>query len=463
MRRLAGVVAASAALGLALNAQVKLPPYTREVLPNGTVVYLVQRTALPLVSFRVLVKGGEESDPAGMAGLSAATAELLRRGTAGRTANQFAEALDGLGGTFFANGDEQSTAITAEFLKKDFDDGLKLVADAVLRPAFPPDEVRKALARRGDAVKSAKDNPGAAINSYYRSFFFGNSHPYGRVSDEASIDRIRRDDISAYHDRMYVGRNLIVVVAGDFEPSAARSRVAEAFGAAPAGAAYSWTAGQEPPVNSTPRVLLIDKPDATQTYFVIGQPGVRRSTPDRVPLMLVNLLFGGRFTSMLNEALRIQTGLTYGASCRVEMARLTGGIAISTYTKTETTGKAIDMALDVLKQLPEHGITADQLASAKATLKGSYPPQHLQTADQIAAALGEMEIFGLGRDEVDEFFQRVDAVTLDQANAVARKYYRADNLTFVILGNAEKIRSVAAKYGTKVVERSVKQAGWAGL
>lgn len=96
MRRLAWMVAASAALGLALNAQVKLPPYTREVLPNGTVVYLVQRTALPLVSFRVLVKGGEESDPAGMAGLSAATAELLRRGTAGRTANQFAEALDGL-------------------------------------------------------------------------------------------------------------------------------------------------------------------------------------------------------------------------------------------------------------------------------------------------------------------------------------------------------------------------------
>jgi zinc protease len=458
--RLLGSMAACASLCTVLSAQVKLPPYTREVLPNGAVVYMVQRTALPLVSFRVIVKGGEESDPVGMAGLSAVTAELLRRGAAGRTANQFAEELDGLGGTFNTLGDEQSTTIMAEFLKKDFDTGLKLLADAVLRPSFTPEEVRKALARRGDTLKSTKDNPGQAINSYYRSFFFGAAHPYGRVPDEASIDRIRRDDITAFHDRMYVGRNLVIVVAGDFDPAAAKARVDETFGAAPAGTPYSWTADQEPAPSASPRVLLIDKPDATQTYFYIAQPGVRRSTPDRVPLLLVNLLFGGRFTSMLNEALRVHSGLTYGANCRVEMARLTGGIVIGTYTKTETTEQAIDMALDVLKQLAEHGITAEQLTSAKASLKGTYPTQHLQTADQIAMALGEIELFGLGRDEVDQFFPRVDAVTLEQANAVARKYYRTDNLTFVILGNAARIRAAAAKYGPRIVEKSVKQAGW---
>jgi zinc protease len=463
MKRLACMAALCGALCLALNAQVKLPPYTREVLTNGTVVYFVQRTALPLVSFRVLVKGGPESEPVGMAGLSAVTAELLRRGARGSTATQFAEELDGLGGSFLVNEDEQSTAITAEYLKKDFDAGLKMVADAVLHPSFPPEEVRKTLARRGDQLKAGKDNPNMAIASYFGSFFFGGGHPYGRVADEASIDRIRRDDIIAYHDRMYVGRNLIVIVAGDFEQTTAKARVADTFGAAPAGVAYTWAPDQQPRVNGGPRVLLIDKPDATQTYFMIGQPGVRRSTPDRIPLTLVNLLFGGRFTSMLNEALRVHSGLTYGASCRVEMARLTGGISISTYTKTETTERAIDMALDVLKQLPEHGLTADQLASAKMSLKGMYPPEHLQTADQIATTLGEMEIFELGRDEVDQFFQRVDAVTLEQANNVASRYYRSANLTFVLLGNAAKIRGVAAKYSASVVERSVKQAGWAPM
>ena len=448
-----------AALGASLSAQVKLPPYSREVLPNGTVVYLMQKTGLPLVTFRVVVKGGEESETAALAGLAGITAGLLRQGSAQHTKAQFAEELDGLGGTFGAMTDEQATIVTAEFLKKDFDRGLALVSDAILHPTFPQDEVGKERSRRLDGIKTLKDNPGA-IGSHYRSFFFGSGHPYGRVADEASLDRIRRDDILDYHKRMYVGRNLIVIVAGDFDPATAKARVAESFGAAPAGNAYAWMDDRPPARNASPAVLLIDKPDATQTYFIIGQPGVRRSTPDRVALSLVNTLFGGRFSSMVNDELRVNTGLTYGASSRVELARLTGGLYISTYTKTETTQKAIDLALEVLKRLHDNGITAEQLASAKTYTKGTYPPQRLQTADQIAALLGELELFGLGRDEVDQFFARVDAVTLEQANAVARKYYRTDNLTFVLLGNASKIREVAAKYGPKVVERSARQAGW---
>jgi len=445
-----------------LAGQVKLPSYTREVLPNGTVVYLVQRTGLPLVSFRVLVKGGDESAPAAMAGLPEVAAELLRRGTATRGATQFAEELDGLGGTFMAGTDEQATTISAEFLKKDFDRGLALVADAVLNAAYSEEEVRKALGRRVDALKSIKDNPGAAITQYYHNFFFGSAHPYGRVPDEASLDRIRRQDIIDYHKRQYVGRNLVVIVAGDFDPAAAKARVAATFGAAPPGTAYAWME-DKPPAASGTRVLLIDKPDATQTYFVIAQPGVRRATADRVPLGLVNTLFGGRFTSMINDELRVNSGLTYGANSRVQMARLTGGLYISSYTKTETTEKAIDLALEVLKRLHDQGITAEQLASAKAYTKGTFPPQRVQTADQIATVLGELELFGLGRDEVDEFFARVDAVTLQQANDVVKRYYRTENLTFVLLGNASKVRSIAAKYGPNVVERTTKQPGWAGM
>lgn len=454
-------------LGLALcaavcplgQAQVKLPPYSREVLPNGTVVYLVQKTGLPLVSFHVVVKGGQESEPEGMAGLTSLTAGLLRRGTAQATADRFNEELDGLGGTFGAAANEQATVVNAEFLKKDFDRGLALVADAVLHPAFPEAEVKKALARAADGLKTVKDNPGAAIGEYYQSFFFGAAHPYGRVADEASVDRIRRQDIVAYHGRMYVGKNLIVVVAGDFDTAIAKRRVADTFGAAPAGEAYRWAEDHPPVAGSGARVLLADKPDATQTYFVIARPGVPRSTPDRVPLMLINTLFGGRFTSMLNDELRVNSGLTYGAGARVQMDRLTGAIYISSYTRTDSTARAVDLALDVLKRLHDRGITAEQLASAKAYVKGTYPPRQLQTADQIANLLAEMELFGLGRDEVDEFFARVDGVTLEQANAVIRKYYGTGDLTFVLLGNAAKIRDAAAKYG-KVTEKSTRQAGW---
>ena len=443
-----------------LAAQVKLPPYTRDVLPNGTVMYFMQRTGIPLVRFMVVVKGGSESDPLDRTGLASVTAELLRRGSEQHSAAQFSEEVDGLGGTFNANADEQSTTISAEFLSKDFDRGLALVSEAVLHPTFPDDEVRKIVARRVDTLKSTKDNAGAAIRPFYQTFFFTSAHPYGRVPDEASYDRIRRAEIVDAHKRLYVGQNLVVIVAGDFDPAAAKASVTKTFGAVPAGEPFRLLASAAVPRPSAPRVFLIDKPDATQTYFVIAQPGVRRATPDRVPLILVNTLFGGRFTSMINDALRVSSGLTYGASSTVQMGRLDGAITINTYTKTDTTEKAIDMALDVLKSLGDKGLTADQLASAKAYVKGEYPTRTVQTADQIASVLAEMELFGLGRDEVDQYFARVDAVTLDQANAVARKYYRTDNLTFVLLGNAAKIRDIAKKYGA-VTEKEARLPGWA--
>jgi predicted Zn-dependent peptidase len=245
------------------------------------------------------------------------TAELLRRGTAQYSAAQFSEEIDGLGGTLGANADEQSTTISAEFLSKDFNRGLALVAEAVLHPAFPDEEVRKTVARRVDSLKATKDNPGGAIRPYYQTFFFGSAHPYGLVPDEASYDRIRRAEIVDTHRRLFVGRNLIVIVAGDFDPAAAKTSVTKTFGALPAGEPFAFLANAAVPRPAAPRVLLIDKPDATQTYFVIAQPGVRRATPDRVPLILVNTLFGGRFTSMINDALRVNSGLTYGASSSV--------------------------------------------------------------------------------------------------------------------------------------------------
>ena len=448
------------ALCAPLAAQIKLPEYTREVLPNGTVIYLMPKPGLPLVNFRILVKGGAESEPTTLAGLSSVTAELLRRGAGERTAAQFSEDLDSLGGQYFAGSGDQSLTISAEFLSKDFDEGIGLVADTVLRPQFPADEVKKALARRADGLKSMKDNPGA-INNYYRSFFFGGGHPYGRVPDEASYDRMRRDDIVAYHQRMFVGRNLAVIAVGEFDPAKAKARLTSVFGAAPAGSAYNWV--EDKPPAAANRVLLIDKPDATQTYFIIARPGVRRSTPDRTALLIVNELFGGRFTSMLNEALRINSGLTYGAGSSVQMSRLTGAVFISTYTKTETTTKAIDMALDILKKLYDQGLTEAQLASAKSYIKGNYPPNNVQTIDQLANALSEIDLFGLDRNEVDQFLARIDGVTLQQANDVIHRYYRPDALTFVILGNASKIRPEIAKYGPNVAERTVTQAGWAAM
>jgi predicted Zn-dependent peptidase len=458
------LAAASLAFG-----QAKLPQYTKETLPNGVVIAMMPRAGVPLVHFRVLIKGGVEADPPEMAGLGSVTSGLLRRGTTKRSAEQFAEELDFLGGTFGASGQggrggggggglESATAISAEFLSKDFDAGLDLLSDAILHPAFTETEVRKELARRVDAAKAAKDNAQASIGSYFRAAFFGPSHPYGHPPDEMTYAKIGRQDIVDYHAKFYCGKNMLIVVTGDFDINAAKTKLGKVFGAAPVGTPYAW--GKAPALPRRGQMLLIDKPDATQTYFEIAQPGIDNKNPDRTTLEVINTLFGGRFTSMLNDALRVNSGLTYGASAQLEQNRLPGAIVISTYTKTDSTVQAIDMALDVLKRLNEKGIAAEQLASAKAYVKGLYPTRRLETMDQLASLIGEIELYGLGRDEVDGYFARIDAITLDQANATIKKYYKTDDLTFVILGAADKIREQVKKYDPHAKEVSIRAAGW---
>jgi predicted Zn-dependent peptidase len=204
----------------------------------------------------------------------------------------------------------------------------------------------------------------------------------------------------------------------------------------------------------------VDKPDATQTNFMIGLPGIDRTHPDRLPLWLVNTMFGGRFTSILNDELRVNSGLTYGAASRFDQNHLPGRITISTFTKTETTGKALDMAVGLLKRLAQSGIDAEQLASTKAYVKGTYPSTRLETADQLASVLAEIELYDLTRAEVDDLFSRIDAVTLEDANRVARKYYGHSGLTFLLLGNAEKFAGDVKKYDPDPIRIPITKPGF---
>jgi predicted Zn-dependent peptidase len=385
-------------------------------------------------------------------------AEALRRGTAKRTAEQFSRELDFLGASFSTGSDFQSTTITMEYLSRDFEKGLDLLFDAVLSPTFPEGEVKKLLAQRIDAAKAVKDNPGAAASAYYQAFFFPPGHPYGQPADELTLARIGRQDVVDYHKQMYVGRNIILVVAGDVDAPKATSTLSAALAKVPAGQAYQWKKAGAPKIEST-QLAIVNKPDATQTEMLIGLPGIERTNPDRVALWLVNTIFGGRFTSILNDELRVNSGLTHGAGSQFDRAHLPGRITISTFTATETTGKALDMAMALLKRLGENGITADQLQSAKAYLKGTYPAETLETPDQLADVLAEIELFDQNRGEVDDLFSRIDAVTIETANEVARRHYGGGNVRILLLGNAAKIVDDVKKYDAEPAQVPIAQPG----
>ncbi|HYJ46516.1 MAG TPA: pitrilysin family protein, partial [Pyrinomonadaceae bacterium] len=427
--------ASSATPGRAADGALKLPPFKRVKLTNGMTLLLMEQHEVPIVSFNFIIKAGAVADPAGKEGLASLTAGLLRKGTRTRSAEQIANALDFIGGTLAADANYDYSWGAAEFVKKDLDKGLDLLKEVLLNATFPPDEVAKLLKQRADTIKAAKDNPSAVIGNYFNAYLYG-AHPYARPAegDERSMAAITRDDVAKFYHSVYVPANAILAVVGDFNTAEMEQRLTGQFSAW-SGKAAAAASVPQPTAFTGKKLLLIDKPDATQTFYQIGNVGITRTNPDRVYIQVVNTLFGGRFTSMLNSALRIQSGLTYGARSFFNQRLAAGPFAISTYTPNESTEKAIDMTLDVLKRLHEKGITEDELKSAKSYLKGQFPPT-IETSDQLAALLAQLEFYGLDEGDVNNYYARIDAMTMADAQRVIKQYFPLDNLVFVLIGKS---------------------------
>jgi predicted Zn-dependent peptidase len=194
-------------------------------------------------------------------------------------------------------------------------------------------------------------------------------------------------------------------------------------------------------------VLLVDKPGATQTYFWLGSVGASRTDPARTSQSVVNTVFGGRFTSMLNTELRIKSGLTYGARASFNRSSQPGAFSIASYTETGTTTQAIDLALETLARLHKDGLDAGQLQSSQSYILGQFPPT-LETSGQIAARLADMLFYGLGPEDVNEYAARVMQVDAAAVRStIERSFPQPENLVMVLIGDAAKIRDAVKKYG----------------
>ena len=438
---------------------LRMPPHEKIVLKNGLTVLLLVKHGVPLVNISTIVKAGAAADPAGQEGLANVTAALLRKGTKTRTAQQFAADLDYIGGALEAEATSDYTVVNVEFLTKDLARGLELYADTLLHPTFPEDETTKLLSQSADAIRAAKDDPQSVAIPYYCGYLYG-THPYGRSAsgDEVSLTKIRRDDVVKFYGGHYAPSNTIIAVAGEFNVDEMKSKLEQTFGTWPTSTIKPEAI---PPVTSSKgkRLLLIDKPDASQVYFAIGNTGVSANDPDRVAIRVVNTIFGGRFTSELNEALRVESGYTYGAESFFDDRKVAGPFAIFSFTKNETTTPAIDLALQVLAKLHKDGVTETQLKSAKSYIKGQFPPS-IETSRQLARIIASHEFYGLGDDEVNELDARVDAVTPEIARQVIQKHFPSENLVFVLIGKASAVGPAVKKYASTQDTRAISDPGF---
>ena len=426
----------------------RLPPYTETTLDNGLRLVLIERREVPLVAFHATLAGGTIAEPVDRNGVAALTAGLLERGAGDRDSETFAETVAAVGGRFETEPGLEAIVIRGEFMARDSALMIELLADVLQRPALSADEFEKLKVRSIRGITAARDaDLRGLIGPYARAWVYGD-HPYGRAltGSEDSLGQIGHRDVVAFYEDEVGADRLTLTLVGDFDAEDIQAELAAAFGGWRSAGAPRPEAPETVPAAGG-RVLLIDKPGSTQTYFWIGNRGAGRTDPEAPAIDLVNTLFGGRFTSMLNNALRVESGLTYGARSLLERPVQPGTVGIFSFCATDDTVAAIDLALAQLDRLHGDGFDEETLASGRNYILGTWT-LNLETGPQLAAAISDLKFYGLPDEALNDYARRVADVSQEESRAVIERIYPArDDLGFVLIGDGDAIRGGLAGYG----------------
>jgi zinc protease len=416
-----------------------------KTLTNGLRVFVVTDHREPAVAARlVLLSAGSIKDPSSMPGVAQMTAALLTQGTEKRSAREIAETIDFLGGTLQATADRDGTTVTLDIVKKDLGTGMDLMSDVVLHPAFAPDELDRQRQRVLSSLQVQYADPNYLATLVFARVLYGNS-AYGlpEAGTPRSVQEFRRDDFVKFHDANYAPNGALLAFAGDITPDEAFAIAEKYFGlwqktsvAADIPAPGSLTTGQH--------IWLLDKPDAVQTQIRLGKFSIRRSDPDYLPLEVTNHIFGGSYNSRLNTEVRIKKGLTYDASSSLNAHRYAGSLSVNTFTRTETTVEALKLVMNLLGGMANGEITQQELNFARDYLAGVYPISS-ETAEQVADRVLIAAAFELPADYNQTYPAKVRAMSLDQVQATARKYFTAKDLDIVLAGNVGAFRDSLKK------------------
>jgi zinc protease len=429
---------------------VTFPPYEIRTLPNGLQVVVVEQHEQPSISVRMLVGAGAAQDVAPRHGVANMVASLLDQGTTTRTAQHIADAVDTIGGEVVAGAGTDVTFAYVTVLKDSFTQSLDLLSDIVRAPAFAPEELERQRDQLRSALRVSYQDPDYLASVVFERLVYG-FHPYGYpgTGTPASIERITRADLVAFHQQYFAPNNCVLAVVGDVVPADAFAAVEKTFG--PWERREVPTAVMMPPPPPTRRIVVIDVPDAVQTEIRAGHLGVKRKTDDFVAVDLAVRILGGEGANRLQQVLRMQRGLTYGASADLEAYRVMGAIAAETDTRSEATGEALRVMVDEFFRLQRESVGARELDGAKAYLAGSFPLS-IETPDAIAMKVLTALFYGLPLKELETFRERVTAITPDDIKRVTRAYFKPDRLSIVLVGNAAAFVNQLQRVGFRNID-----------
>jgi zinc protease len=416
--------------------EAKFPPIAVRTLANGLPVAVVVHDEQPAVSLRLIVRAGSAQDPPSKPGVAALAMSLLDQGTATRSAQQIADAIDTIGGRLETGPGRDLSFVNVVVMKDSFDLAIGLLADLVRNPAFAPEEIERQRQQTLSALQVSADDPDYLASVVFDRLVYG-FHPYGYPGHgtRESMPLITRDDLRAFHSRYVAPNNCILAIVGDVAPGEAAAAVEKALA--------DWPRREIPAVDETDappparRVIVLDKPGAAQTEVRVGHLAIPRSHPDYLALDLAVRILGGEGANRLHQVLRTERGLTYGAAASLESLKRGGQCVAETSTRAETTAEVLRLIVDEFFRLRRERVSEHELADAKTYLTGSLPAS-LETPEQIATHILNVLFYELPLDELQTYRQRVNAITVDDVERVARWYLKPDQLSVVLVGDAQR-------------------------
>lgn len=410
------------------------PPLgVRFALPNGLVVLVAERPALPIVVVRVALGAGAVLDPPDKAGLANLTALLLTRGTQTRTGPEIDRAIEFVGGSLDTEGGRDFGGGGVSVLRRDLGLGLDLLADVLLRPTFPPAEFDRKREDVRAEVRRSEEDPGSVAGRLYRRLVFP-GHPYAVpvAGTEESLGRVTRDDVAAFYAATYRPDTTIVAVVGDVTVAEVRALLTARFGAWTAPAA-SLSAPGFVSLGTPSRTETVQR-DLTQATVFLGQATVSRPHPDYYPLVVASHILGGGSSSRLYAHVREERGLAYSVFAQYSPGRYGGMFLAGFQSENARVREVLVLVREELVRLRRERVTDEELARAKAYLVGSFPLR-MDTNAEVAGLLLGIEQFGLGLDYPTRYRRAIEAVTADDILRAARAHWDPDLMSLAIVAN----------------------------
>jgi zinc protease len=432
-------------------ATLKLPQPESFQLSNGLTVILDQRREIPLVAANLVFRSGSGSNPADKPGLASLAVEMLDEGTATRSALQFSDDLALIGARFRTSASMDFSSLTLTVMKRSINEGLNLLADAALNPAFPEEEIERQRLIRLGTIAQNRESASTVADGVFALALHGPESPYAymEIGTERSLRALKRDDLRAFWSQHFIPNNAALIVSGDVSRDELRPLLERTFG--------NWKSGSPRPAASSPskpttaRVVIVDKPGAPQTQLRVGLAGPSRSTPDYEPLQVMNTILGGAFSSRINMNLREEHGYTYGANSRFVYLRSAGSFFVSSGVRTDVTVPAVQEVMREIGRISEAEVTSGELTMARERLAGALPAR-FETSEQTVNLFADVYAYNLGLDYYTDYAAKVTAVSAEKVQEMSRKYLLPERMIILAVGDRARFEQDLRKLGLGAVE-----------